>query len=140
MNESVYLHYNKIKYGFPTLQTIHVHVRIYIKHRCCSQLAGHWSCSQTKLLCVSFSHSLAASGDLEGLEIWSLAGADLNKPGYDGQTAVEVVRSELFRGARATFHPQNKNHEVKRKKKNPCISVSTPNRPRLLANRKWCRY
>ncbi|XP_061824808.1 60 kDa lysophospholipase isoform X3 [Nerophis lumbriciformis] len=34
--------------------------------------------------------SLAASGDLEGLEIWSLAGADFNKPGYDGQTAIKV--------------------------------------------------
>uniref|UniRef100_A0A667XC55 asparaginase n=1 Tax=Myripristis murdjan TaxID=586833 RepID=A0A667XC55_9TELE len=32
--------------------------------------------------------SLAAAGDMEGLEIWSLAGADLNKPGYDGQTAL----------------------------------------------------
>lgn len=59
------------------------------------------------------SHSLAASGDLEGLEIWSLAGADFNIPGYDGQTAVEVVRSEGLGGA---FHPQNKNHKVKSKK------------------------
>uniref|UniRef100_A0A7N6C012 asparaginase n=1 Tax=Anabas testudineus TaxID=64144 RepID=A0A7N6C012_ANATE len=41
--------------------------------------------------------SLAASGDMEGLEIWSLAGADLNKPGYDGQTAIQVV------GFRDTF-------------------------------------
>ncbi|XP_029315969.1 60 kDa lysophospholipase isoform X2 [Cottoperca gobio] len=37
--------------------------------------------------------SLAASGDLEGLEIWSLAGADLNKPGYDGQTAILVAQA-----------------------------------------------
>eukprot|EP00066_Takifugu_rubripes_P026271 XP_011615537.1 PREDICTED: 60 kDa lysophospholipase isoform X1 [Takifugu rubripes] len=37
--------------------------------------------------------SLAASGDLEGLEIWSLAGADLMKPGYTGQTAIEVARA-----------------------------------------------
>uniref|UniRef100_A0A3Q1AN01 L-asparaginase N-terminal domain-containing protein n=1 Tax=Amphiprion ocellaris TaxID=80972 RepID=A0A3Q1AN01_AMPOC len=37
--------------------------------------------------------SLAASGDLDGLEIWSIAGADLNKPGYDGQTAIQVVGS-----------------------------------------------
>lgn len=37
--------------------------------------------------------SLAASGDLEGLEIWSLAGADFNIPGYDGQTAVEVAQA-----------------------------------------------
>uniref|UniRef100_A0A4W6F6U3 asparaginase n=1 Tax=Lates calcarifer TaxID=8187 RepID=A0A4W6F6U3_LATCA len=37
--------------------------------------------------------SLAASGDLEGLEIWSLAGADLNRPGYDGQTAIEVAQA-----------------------------------------------
>uniref|UniRef100_A0A3Q1F4K6 asparaginase n=1 Tax=Acanthochromis polyacanthus TaxID=80966 RepID=A0A3Q1F4K6_9TELE len=35
--------------------------------------------------------SLAASGDLDGLKIWSIAGADLNKPGYDGQTAIQVV-------------------------------------------------
>ncbi|XP_039994041.1 60 kDa lysophospholipase isoform X2 [Xiphias gladius] len=35
--------------------------------------------------------SLAASGDLEGLEIWSLAGADLEKPGYDGRTAIQVA-------------------------------------------------
>uniref|UniRef100_A0A3B4ABL5 asparaginase n=1 Tax=Periophthalmus magnuspinnatus TaxID=409849 RepID=A0A3B4ABL5_9GOBI len=34
--------------------------------------------------------SLAASGDLEGLEIWSIAGADLTKPGYDGQNAIQV--------------------------------------------------
>ncbi|XP_061824807.1 60 kDa lysophospholipase isoform X2 [Nerophis lumbriciformis] len=37
--------------------------------------------------------SLAASGDLEGLEIWSLAGADFNKPGYDGQTAIKVAKA-----------------------------------------------
>ncbi|XP_044021900.1 60 kDa lysophospholipase isoform X2 [Siniperca chuatsi] len=37
--------------------------------------------------------NLAASGDLEGLEIWSLAGADLNKPGYDGQTAIQVAKT-----------------------------------------------
>lgn len=37
--------------------------------------------------------SLSASGDLEGLEIWSLAGADLTKPGYDGQNAVQVAQS-----------------------------------------------
>ncbi|KAM9341418.1 60 kDa lysophospholipase isoform 2-T2 [Symphorus nematophorus] len=36
--------------------------------------------------------SLAASGDLEGLEIWCLAGADLNKPGYDGRAAIQVAR------------------------------------------------
>lgn len=34
--------------------------------------------------------SLAANGDMDGLEIWSLAGADLNQPGYDGQTAIQV--------------------------------------------------
>ncbi|XP_054862035.1 60 kDa lysophospholipase isoform X2 [Amphiprion ocellaris] len=37
--------------------------------------------------------SLAASGDLDGLEIWSIAGADLNKPGYDGQTAIQVAQA-----------------------------------------------
>uniref|UniRef100_A0A7N9B1A3 asparaginase n=1 Tax=Mastacembelus armatus TaxID=205130 RepID=A0A7N9B1A3_9TELE len=34
--------------------------------------------------------SLAASGDVEGLEIWKLAGVDLNKRGYDGKTAIQV--------------------------------------------------
>lgn len=47
-------------------------------------------CNNYHFLCVS----LAASGDLEALEIWSLAGADLNKAGYDGNTAIEVVGSE----------------------------------------------
>ncbi|KAM8736167.1 60 kDa lysophospholipase isoform 2-T2 [Acanthopagrus schlegelii] len=37
--------------------------------------------------------SLAASGDLEGLEIWNFAGADLSKPGYDGQTAIQVAKA-----------------------------------------------
>ncbi|XP_071353797.1 60 kDa lysophospholipase isoform X3 [Trachinotus anak] len=37
--------------------------------------------------------SLAASGDLEGLEIWRLAGADLNTQGYDGQTAIQVAEA-----------------------------------------------
>uniref|UniRef100_A0A3B5A3I9 asparaginase n=1 Tax=Stegastes partitus TaxID=144197 RepID=A0A3B5A3I9_9TELE len=45
--------------------------------------------------------SLAASGDLDGLKIWSIAGADLNKPGYDGQTAIQVVGSG--RGALIEF-------------------------------------
>lgn len=45
------------------------------------------------LIILVYVLSLAASGDLEGLEIWSLAGADMNKPGYDGQTAVQVVGS-----------------------------------------------
>uniref|UniRef100_A0A8C6SYP0 asparaginase n=1 Tax=Neogobius melanostomus TaxID=47308 RepID=A0A8C6SYP0_9GOBI len=39
--------------------------------------------------------SLSTSGDLESLEIWSLAGADLTKPGYDGQNAIQVVRYTL---------------------------------------------
>nr|XP_040055290.1 60 kDa lysophospholipase isoform X2 [Gasterosteus aculeatus aculeatus] len=37
--------------------------------------------------------SLAASGDLEGLEMWKLAGADLNKPGYDGQTPLRLAHA-----------------------------------------------
>lgn len=37
--------------------------------------------------------SLAASGDLDGLEIWSIAGADLTRPGYDGQTAIQVAQA-----------------------------------------------
>lgn len=37
--------------------------------------------------------SMAASGDLEGLEMWKLAGADLNKPGYDGQTALRLAHA-----------------------------------------------
>uniref|UniRef100_A0A8C5FH17 asparaginase n=1 Tax=Gadus morhua TaxID=8049 RepID=A0A8C5FH17_GADMO len=35
--------------------------------------------------------SLAANGDLDGLRIWNLAGADLTTPGYDGQTALSVA-------------------------------------------------
>ncbi|XP_069391207.1 60 kDa lysophospholipase isoform X3 [Paralichthys olivaceus] len=37
--------------------------------------------------------SLAANSDLDGLEIWSLAGADLTRPGYDGQTAFQVAQA-----------------------------------------------
>ncbi|XP_034714693.1 60 kDa lysophospholipase isoform X3 [Etheostoma cragini] len=37
--------------------------------------------------------SLAANADLDGLEIWSLAGADLNKPGYDGQAAIGAAQT-----------------------------------------------
>ncbi|XP_061599837.1 60 kDa lysophospholipase isoform X2 [Cololabis saira] len=37
--------------------------------------------------------SLAAIGDLEGLDIWVLAGADPNTPGYDGRTAIQVVQA-----------------------------------------------
>ncbi|XP_036398646.1 60 kDa lysophospholipase isoform X2 [Megalops cyprinoides] len=35
--------------------------------------------------------SLAGNGDLEGLEIWHLAGAELDTLGYDGQTPLEVA-------------------------------------------------
>lgn len=69
-------------------------VYVYIKQR---------HLSDYKLLFILYP-SLAASGDLEGLEIWSLAGADLNKPGYDGQTAIEVV------GFCGTFATSNENH------------------------------
>ncbi len=37
------------------------------------------------------SSSLAASGDLEGLEIWQLAGVEMTMCSYDGQTPIEVV-------------------------------------------------
>ncbi|XP_059376715.1 60 kDa lysophospholipase isoform X2 [Carassius carassius] len=37
--------------------------------------------------------SLAASGDLEGLEIWQLAGVDMTMCSYDGQTPIEVARA-----------------------------------------------
>nr|XP_005988018.2 PREDICTED: 60 kDa lysophospholipase-like [Latimeria chalumnae] len=37
--------------------------------------------------------SLAASGDLEGLEAWELAGADMNQIGYDGQTPLQVAQA-----------------------------------------------
>ncbi|KAJ8290383.1 hypothetical protein GJAV_G00012170 [Gymnothorax javanicus] len=36
--------------------------------------------------------SLAASGDLEGLNLWYLAGAELGMPRYDGQTAFDVAQ------------------------------------------------
>ncbi|CAL8300267.1 unnamed protein product [Boreogadus saida] len=35
--------------------------------------------------------SLAANGDVDGLWIWHQAGADLNTPGYDGQSALSVA-------------------------------------------------
>ncbi|XP_026211165.1 60 kDa lysophospholipase isoform X2 [Anabas testudineus] len=58
--------------------------------------------------------SLAASGDMEGLEIWSLAGADLNKPGYDGQTAIQVARAVGKKEAVAFLaqHVSNKHKTV----------------------------
>ncbi|XP_035274810.1 60 kDa lysophospholipase isoform X2 [Anguilla rostrata] len=37
--------------------------------------------------------SLAASGDLEGLMIWHLAGAELGMSGYDGQTAIDMAQA-----------------------------------------------
>ncbi|XP_059375530.1 60 kDa lysophospholipase-like [Carassius carassius] len=37
--------------------------------------------------------SLAASGDLEGLKIWQLAGVNLNKASYDGKTPLYVARA-----------------------------------------------
>lgn len=55
--------------------------------------------SITVLICPS----LAATGDLEGLEIYSLAGVDMNKPGYDGQTAIQVVGFRARSGA--VCHP-----------------------------------
>lgn len=43
-------------------------------------------------------YSLAAGGDLEGLEIWQLAGVDLTMTSYDGQTPIEVVSyQDVFR-------------------------------------------
>uniref|UniRef100_A0A4W5RS61 asparaginase n=1 Tax=Hucho hucho TaxID=62062 RepID=A0A4W5RS61_9TELE len=40
--------------------------------------------------------SLAASADIDGLEMWHLAGGDLDTPGYNGQTPMEVVM-EIFK-------------------------------------------
>ncbi|XP_057199247.1 60 kDa lysophospholipase isoform X2 [Triplophysa rosa] len=37
--------------------------------------------------------SLAASADLEGLELWHLAGVDLTTSSYDGQTPIDVARA-----------------------------------------------
>ncbi|TRY82094.1 hypothetical protein DNTS_014923 [Danionella cerebrum] len=37
--------------------------------------------------------SLAANGDLEGLEIWLLAGVDMTLSSYDGQIPIEVARA-----------------------------------------------
>ncbi|KAM9433567.1 60 kDa lysophospholipase-like isoform 5-T5 [Salvelinus alpinus] len=41
--------------------------------------------------------SLAASADIEGLEMWHLAGGDLDTPGYDGQTPMEVIHRRCNR-------------------------------------------
>ncbi|XP_061751261.1 60 kDa lysophospholipase isoform X3 [Nerophis ophidion] len=60
--------------------------------------------------------SLAASGDLEGLEIWSLAGADLTTPGYDGQTAIKVAKAvgkpEVVAFLRHLLSRKNKNGDI----------------------------
>ncbi|RXN11309.1 60 kDa lysophospholipase-like isoform X3 [Labeo rohita] len=40
-----------------------------------------------------FNICLAASGDLEALEIWQLAGVDMTMCSYDGQTPIEVARA-----------------------------------------------
>uniref|UniRef100_A0A673YST5 asparaginase n=1 Tax=Salmo trutta TaxID=8032 RepID=A0A673YST5_SALTR len=37
--------------------------------------------------------SLAASADIEGLKMWHLAGGDLDTPGYDRQTPMEVAKA-----------------------------------------------
>ncbi|XP_055005151.1 60 kDa lysophospholipase-like, partial [Boleophthalmus pectinirostris] len=47
--------------------------------------------------------SLAASGDLEGLKLWILAGADLTKPGPDGQNVLQVAQSAGQKEVVATF-------------------------------------
>lgn len=90
--------------GFPPLGMVLIYIYRII-HRAQAllllpdlKLYFSTKCKLLRVSCV-VCHSLAASGDLEGLEIWSLAGADLNKPGYNGQTAVEVVRSKEFGGA-----------------------------------------
>uniref|UniRef100_A0A4W5S1V9 asparaginase n=1 Tax=Hucho hucho TaxID=62062 RepID=A0A4W5S1V9_9TELE len=36
---------------------------------------------------------LAASADIEGLEMWHLAGGELDTPGYNGQTPMEVAKA-----------------------------------------------
>ncbi|XP_046904546.1 60 kDa lysophospholipase [Hypomesus transpacificus] len=38
-------------------------------------------------------YSLAASGDLVGLEMWMLAGVDPSTPGYDSQTAISLAKA-----------------------------------------------
>ena len=49
-------------------------------------------------MCVS----LASIGDMDSLEIWSLAGADLTKPGFDGRTAIQVVGLRVTESALKT--------------------------------------
>ncbi|XP_028293586.1 60 kDa lysophospholipase isoform X2 [Gouania willdenowi] len=56
--------------------------------------------------------SLAACGDLDALEIWTLAGADLNKPGYDGQTALEVANA-VGKGEAVAFIRQLMSNKIK---------------------------
>uniref|UniRef100_A0A673CCS9 asparaginase n=1 Tax=Sphaeramia orbicularis TaxID=375764 RepID=A0A673CCS9_9TELE len=80
--------------------------------------------------------SLAASGDLEGLEIWSLAGADLNKPGYDGQKAIQVVGSMATRTFQITcFSSCSKSFSY-----SVLFSFFACHRPRLLAKRKSLHF
>ncbi|KAL0969082.1 hypothetical protein UPYG_G00222400 [Umbra pygmaea] len=60
--------------------------------------------------------SLAASADIEGLEMWHLAGGDLDTPGYDGQTPMEVAQAVgnkvviEFLHQDSQFHAQNGGH------------------------------
>ncbi|XP_072221015.1 60 kDa lysophospholipase isoform X2 [Leuresthes tenuis] len=56
------------------------------------QTGAHFSRDQLEEAGIELC-SLAAVGDMDSLEIWSLAGADLTKPGYDGRTPIQVAEA-----------------------------------------------
>ncbi|XP_020775290.2 60 kDa lysophospholipase isoform X4 [Boleophthalmus pectinirostris] len=80
--------YAKDRYGATPLCNA-VHFRHKEVVRLLRKTGAHFSRNEMDEAGVELC-SLATSGDLEGLEIWSLAGADLTKPGYDGQNAIQV--------------------------------------------------
>ncbi|KAJ0063138.1 hypothetical protein NL108_012605 [Boleophthalmus pectinirostris] len=83
--------YAKDRYGATPLCNA-VHFRHKEVVRLLRKTGAHFSRNEMDEAGVELC-SLATSGDLEGLEIWSLAGADLTKPGYDGQNAIQVAQS-----------------------------------------------
>lgn len=83
--------YAKDRYGATPLYNA-VHFRHKDVVRLLRKTGAHFSRDELEEAGVELC-SLAASGDLEGLEMWSLAGSDLNKPGYDGQNAIQVAQS-----------------------------------------------
>ncbi|XP_078133840.1 60 kDa lysophospholipase isoform X2 [Sander vitreus] len=85
--------YAKDRYGDTPLSNA-VHFRKKEVVKLLRKTGAHFSKDEldeagTELCC------LAACSDLVGLEMFSLAGADLNKPGYDGRAAITVAQEAV---------------------------------------------